>query len=140
METSLFTKRDSYVNRAIQEIIGFEEMLIRVRRQVYLNGKSNATYTNYSRHLAYISLHFKKLPMSLSQNEVDEFLFILLARTNFLSASYFKFTVCSLRMVFKIYNVSGRQIIFPVMKGERKLPVVLSKNEIMRLTSSSIQI
>ena len=52
------------VDRAIRDVPGFEMMYRRFRRNLSVLGRSAGTLEGYGRHLASISLHFGRTPLS----------------------------------------------------------------------------
>ncbi len=120
------------IERAKREVPGFVEHYAKFEEQTIINGYSYSTIFNYSRAVAKISLHFKKSLLDLDPDEVNQFLF-LLAREKKASSSYFKHTVYGLRFFFRLYDMEDRVLKLPSIKADRKLPVVLSSEELKRL-------
>ncbi|RST27395.1 hypothetical protein EIZ47_08385 [Chryseobacterium lacus] len=56
---------------------GFTELLGRFERTVSVLGTSQSTFSNYSRHLAAVSLHFGKIPTELDPEQIHDYLFYL---------------------------------------------------------------
>lgn len=65
-------------------------MLERLQRNVSLLGRSESTFSNYSRHLAAMALHFHCLPTELDPEQVKDYLYTLQKRSDTPSQSYFK--------------------------------------------------
>lgn len=97
--------------------------------------KSDSLVKNYARYLAKISLYFKKLPTEIEPAQINEYLYFLTQERDTPSESYFKFTVFSLRFIYRIYGMEEKRIALPSIKQQKTLPVVLSKDEIKRLLS-----
>jgi integrase len=102
-----------------------------------IEGKSEGTITNYSRHVASMALHFGRIPLDLSVEEVHEYLYALQQRSKTPSQSYFKHTVCGLRYLLKSERLPADHLLLPTIKVDSSLPVVLSKEEVWRLLSSA---
>ncbi len=96
-------------------------------------GRSSSTFENYSRHLASISLHYGQVPTALDPEQVQEYLFILQKRSKTPSQTYFKHTVYGLRSLLKSEGLPYEYLHLPSIRHEKKLPVVLSKQEVWRM-------
>jgi len=97
-----------------------------------IGGYSQSTLFNYSRAVAKVSLYFKKSLLDLDSDEVNQFLYAL-AKDKKASSTYFKHTVYGLRFFFRLYDLEDRVLKLPTVKNDRKLPVVLSSEELKRL-------
>ena len=80
-----------------------------------------------------MALHFKCLPTSLTEAQINDYLYSLQQQHNTPSETYFKHTIYGLRALFKVENISADHIKLPKLKRSNKLPVVLSKSEMKRL-------
>lgn len=125
--------RLSYVNRACEEVTGFKELLQRFRQKISITGRAYSTFINYSRHLAQIAIHYNRLPTLLSINEIEDYLYYIQQKYLSPSDTYFKHTVFSLRFVFRMEGLQEQRIQLPKIKRVKKLPVVLSKHEMVAL-------
>ena len=112
---------------------GFAELYGRLERKISLSGKSPSTLNSYGTHLAKLALHFGCLPTQLEADQIDDYLYLLQRQHNTPSDSYFKFTVYGLRYVFRMEGLRDKHIELPMIKHEKKLPVVLSRQEVKRL-------
>lgn len=99
-------------------------------------GRSESTYRNYAQHVAAIALHFGKTPTELDVEQVQEYLFMLQKRSKTPSQTYFKHTVYGLRFMLKSEGLPYEFLHLPSIKHEKKLPTVLSKEEVWRLFKS----
>lgn len=104
-----------------------------MQQRVSISGKSRSTLDNYTRHLAQIALHFNQLPTDLDIDQINDYLFLIQQRHNTPSDSYFKFSVYGLRFAFRMMGLRDKHIELPSIKHDRKLPVVLSREEVRRL-------
>ena len=93
-------------------------------------GRSPKTYECYSRHLAALALHYGALPTDLDPEQVHEYLFMLQKRSRTPSQTYFKHTVYGLRFLLKSEGLEYGYLRLPQVKADKKLPVVLSKQEV----------
>ncbi len=120
---------------ALSEIIGFKELNYRLERDLILNGKSQKTYKCYIRQIAYLSLHFKKSVLEVSDEQISDYLFELKKKSG-LSESYFKTTVYGLRYLFRLYSREDKLIKLPGIPRKKQLPVILSQQEVKKLLLS----
>jgi integrase/recombinase XerD len=99
-------------------------------------GRSEKTFESYSRNIAAMALHFGKIPTELDLEQVQEYLFLLQKRSKTPSQTYFKHTVYGLRFLLKSEGLPYEYLHLPSIKHEKKLPTVLSKEEVWRLLKS----
>ena len=108
-------------------------MYLKLKRSLELSGKSQSTLTNYARCLAHTALHFKCSPLELDEEQILDYLHVLKSRHKTPSDSFFKHTVYGLRYAYRIYGMKEKQIVLPCIERPKKLPVVLSCNEVKQL-------
>jgi integrase/recombinase XerD len=87
-------------------------------------------------HIATMALHFNCLPTELDEDQITDYLYHLQTKHNTPSETYFKHTVYGLRAIFKMEGITSSHITLPSIKKEKKLPVVLSKEEMRKLLVS----
>ena len=104
-----------------------------MERKISISGKSQSTLDNYARHLAKIALYFNELPTKVASDHISEYLFYLQQKYTSASDSYFKFTVYGLRFAYRMEGLEEKHVALPSIKSEKKLPVVLSRQEVRRL-------
>ncbi len=80
-----------------------------------------------------MALHFGSLPTQLDPEQVKDYLFELQQRSNSPSQSYFKHTVYGLRFLLKTENLPYDHLHLPSIPKEKKLPVILSREEIWKM-------
>lgn len=80
-----------------------------------------------------MALHFNCDPIELDREQVLDYLGYLKTQSKTPSSSYFKHTVYGLSFAYKAMGVSDKGISLPSLKFPKKLPVVLSKQEVRRL-------
>ena len=80
-----------------------------------------------------MALHFNCSPVELDQEQVLDYLHHLKTQSKTPSSSYFKHTVYGLRFAYRVMGISQKQVFLPRLKFPKKLPVVLSHQEIKRL-------
>jgi integrase/recombinase XerD len=120
------------LERAKKEVPDFEKHYSKFEQQVTIGGYSASTLHSYSRAIANVSLYFKKSLLDLDSDEVNQWLFQL-AKDKKASSTYFKHTVYGLRFFYRIHDMEDRIIKLPTVANDRKLPVVLSREELKRL-------
>lgn len=108
----------------------------RFERTISVQGRSNITYQCYSRHVASMALHFGKLPTELDPEQVHDYLFYLQKKSKTPSQTYFKHTVYGLRFLLKSEGLPYEYLALPQIKHEKKVQVVLSKEEVWRMLKS----
>jgi site-specific recombinase XerD len=123
----------TFVERACQAVPGFLELHHFINLKLSVAGRSDSARTNYSRQLAKISLYYGKLPTDIGLDDIDNYLYYAKQRNPKPSDSYFKHTVYSLRFLYRAKGLREKYIYMPSISHPRKLPVVLSKEEVKRM-------
>lgn len=118
---------------ACTKVAGFSDLLAEFQKKISISGKSMSTFKNYARNIAKMALHFEQLPTELDADQINDYLYLLQQEHNTPSDSYFKHSVYGLRFIFRMYGLKDKRIELPSIKKEKKLPVVLSREEIKRL-------
>ena len=121
------------VQSACQEVPGFEVFYQKFLRRMSINDRAESTCKNYSRSLASMALHFNCIPTSIKLDDIEEYLFTLKQKSEQGSDNAMKFTICSLRFAFRMEGMDELRLKLPVIRNKRKLPVVLSKEEMANM-------
>jgi len=121
------------LNQAIQQVEGFDIFYHKVKRKMTIDDKSISTINNYSRYLARLALYFKQVPTEISLDKIEQYLYEQLQVNPEGSRQYFKFTIYSLRYACKVMGTNSLKVALPSVHQYRKLPVVLSKDEVIML-------
>lgn len=108
-------------------------MLQRFERNISILGRAPRTFDNYSRHVAAMALHFQCLPTDLDPEQVKDYLYELQQRSQTPSQTYFKHTVYGLRFLLKTEGLPYQHLHLPEIKKDKKLPVILSREEVWRM-------
>ncbi len=124
------------VQRACQELAGFQNLCHQLEKKILITGKSMSTLNNYMRCVAHLSLHYQVLPTKLTHDQIEDYLYIL--KKKGAAESFFKHTVYGLRFLFRVVGLPDRAIKLPALKNNLKLPVVLSQNEVQELLQAPI--
>jgi len=83
-----------------------------------------------------MALHFNCSPIELDREQVLDYLAYLKTQSKTPSSSYFKHTVYGLSFAYKVMGLTGKGISLPSLTFPKKLPVVLSKQEVKRLLNT----
>jgi len=125
-----FKKENYYtvVDRAHDLVPEFRQNFAQFVERVTIDQCSKSLITNYGRNLAYLALHFGRVPHLVSVDEINTYLYRLTVHEKF-SISYFKQTVFGLRYWFRLFGMDDKALQMPVIKKTETLPTVLSKEE-----------
>lgn len=118
------------LQQACLTVPGYEAFHKKFLRRITIHDRAVSTSNNYGRSLAAIAIHFNRLPTMLTLDEVEEYLYLAKQRYTGDSDNYFKFAICSLRFVFRMEGLDELRLKLPSIRRRRKLPVVLSKEEV----------
>jgi len=124
------------VEQATIAIPGFAEVVKKMTNQVVLKRQSESTLKNYIRRISLISLHFKRLPHEISEEEINDYLVGLARDPKSPSRSSFKHMVYGLRYYFRSLGMNKKAIALPSLKGDTKLPIILNRSELKELFSA----
>ena len=98
-----------------------------------ISGKSESTLRSYCSHLAKLALHFNRVPTQIDPDQITDYLYQVKVDHNTPSDSYFKFTVYGLRFAYRAEGIKDKQLELPEIKHTKKLPVIVSREEMRRL-------
>ena len=135
------TKRvyNTVVSQAKKGVPGFEKSYVKFIEKVTIGQNSKSLIVNYSRSLAYIALHFNKPPHMVSVDEINAYLYRMMTHEQ-CSVTYFKHAVFALRYWFRLFDMEEKAIQMPPIKKEKKLPVVLSRQECKELFKAPVNL
>jgi integrase/recombinase XerD len=120
------------IKRAAALIPAFKEHLNKFEQQVVLGSYSGSTLFNYARSVAGLVLYYGKSPLDLDDEEINSYIYgIRLQDTR--SQTYFKHLIYGLRFFFRMYDREACALKLPSIKESKRLPVVLSREELKRL-------
>jgi len=119
---------NTVLSQAKKGVPGFENSYAKFIEKVTIGQNSKSLIVNYSRSLAYLSLHFNRVPHEISVDEINAYLYRMMVHEQ-CSITYFKHAVFALRYWFRLFNMEEKAIQMPPIKKEKKLPVVLSRQE-----------
>jgi len=78
-------------------------------------------------------LHFNCSPLALDREQVLDYLHYQKGQHKTPSDSFFKHTVYGLRYLYRIYDLPEHRVVLPSIERPKKLPVVLSRQEVRLL-------
>lgn len=87
--------------------------------------------------MASVSLYFGKIPTELDAEQIHDYLFLLQKKSKTPSQTYFKHCVNGLRFLLKSEGLPYDFLRLPLIKHEKKLPVVLSKEEVWAMLQNA---
>lgn len=120
------------LSQAKKGVPGFALAYGKFIEKVTIGQNSKSLIINYSRSLAYIALHFGRVPHQISVEEINAYLYSMMVHEK-CSLTYFKHAVFALRYWFRLFDMEDKAIQMPPIKKEKKLPVVLSRQECKEL-------
>lgn len=103
-----------------------------VTRRFVINGRSNSCVNNYLRQVAKMVIYYGRSPIDLTIDELEDYLFYL-KHTESPSLSSYKHLVYGLRHIYRLCKNTELVLALPKVIYPKKLPVVLSKNEVRKL-------
>lgn len=121
------------VQNACATVPGFADFYKKFVRQMTIKDRAESTWTNYGRSLACLSLHYNCLPTLLSLDQIEEYLYLIKQKNAEGSDSPFKFMICALRFAYRMEGMKELPFKLPAIRRRKKLPVVLSKQEMAAL-------
>lgn len=83
-----------------------------------------------------MALHFDLSPELLTEEQVQDYLFLCKEQHDTPSDSFFKHTIYGLRAAYKVMNLPERRIGLPRIKRQNDLPCVLNKKEVRQLLTA----
>ena len=86
--------------------------------------------------MAAVALYYGKLPTELDQEQRHDYLFYLQKKSKTPSQTYFKHTVYGLRFLLKSEGLPYSFLSLPEIKHEKRVQIVLSKEEVWRMLKS----
>lgn len=133
MEAKTTKKQYSTIlSQAKKGVPGFALAYGKFIEKATIGQNSKSLIINYSRSLAYIALHFGRVPHQISVEEINAYLYSMMVHEK-CSLTYFKHAVFALRYWFRLFDMEDKAIQMPPVKKEKKLPVVLSRQECKEL-------
>jgi len=123
---------NTVVSQAKKGVPGFASAYAKFIEKATIDQSSKSLIVNYSRSLAYVALEFNRVPHEVTVEEINSYLYRMMVHEQ-CSITYFKHAVFALRYWFRLFDMEEKAIQMPPVKKEKKLPVVLSKQECKEL-------
>lgn len=140
MEAKTTTRQyNTVLSQAKKGVPGFALAYGKFIEKTTLAQSSKGLIVNYSRSLAYIALHFGRVPHLVSVEEINAYLYRMMVHEK-CSLTYFKHAVFALRYWFRLFDMEDKAIQMPPIKKEKKLPVVLSRQECKELFKAPVSL
>lgn len=108
-------KHDTVVEQARRCVTGFADGYQFFLEQVNVLQLSRGLLTNYGRSIAYVAIHFNRLPHHVSVEELNAY-FYRSTEVEGRSLSYFKHAVFGLRFWFRMYGMDDHALKLPSIK------------------------
>ncbi len=80
-----------------------------------------------------MALRFHEVPIRLTPEQIQTYLYEAITLSPTPSNSFFKLTVYALRFSFRVFGMDARMVELPKIAREKKLPVVLNRSEVRRI-------
>lgn len=119
-------------SEACNKVDGFRTMGEEFIRKLVINGKSKSTHENYLRQMSKLALYYKRTPLEIDVDELEEYLYYLIQRDTDAQSSY-KHLVYGLRKLYYLFGQEPLLVGLPKINRSKRLPVVLSKQEVKEL-------
>ncbi len=108
----------------------------RFSEDLQLRNYAPGTVRMYVEHVSRLALHFQRSPADLTEEKVRSYL-VYLVRERRYSWSHYIVTVCALRFLYRVtLNKDWPLKHVPYAKRPKKLPSVLSRDEVVRLLAN----
>ena len=114
---------------------GFKSMAEEFKRKLIINGKSKSTHENYLRQMAKLSIYYLRTPLQLEVDEMEEYLYSLIINGTDAQSS-FKHLVYGLRKLYRLFGMEELELALPKINRSKKLPIVMSKQEVKLLLNA----
>ena len=122
--------RQSYLEQACLQVSEFKTLSQRFVRKYTIEGKSSSCIKNYLMQISKMVIHYQCSPLELSKDQLEEYLYFLLQKTDSPSLSSFKHLVYGLKRFYEIFKNEDLRLALPSIEGSKALPVVFSQEEI----------
>lgn len=123
----------SIIQHACDSIPEFRQKYEKFFKELTVQQYSSQTISGYCYQLSAICSHFQKVPEALTEDDCRNYFSMLLSRQPSPGISKFKHTVYSLRCYRKMMHLPDLLLSLPRIRTQKKLPVVLSCQEIRLL-------
>jgi len=122
-------------SEACNSVSGFQKMGEEFVRKLVINNRARSTHENYLRQMSKLALYYKRTPLDIDVNELEEYLYFLIQKDTD-SRSSFKHLVYGLRKLYQLFDKEELNLALPIINKPNKLPVVLAKEDIKNLLNT----
>ncbi len=119
-------------SEACTKVDGFRTMGEEFIRKLVINGRSKSTHENYLRQMSKLALYYKRTPLEIEVDELEEYLYYLIQRDTDSQSSY-KHLIYGLRKLYYLFGQESLLVGLPKISRQKRLPVVLSIREVKEL-------
>ena len=119
-------------SEACNKVDGFRTMGEEFIRKLVINGRSKSTHENYLRQMSKLALYYKRTPLEIEVDELEEYLYYLIQRDTDAQSSY-KHLIYGLRKLYYLFGQESLLVGLPKISRQKRLPVVLSIREVKEL-------
>lgn len=126
-------------SQACNKVDGFRAMGEEFKRKLIINGRSKSTHENYLRQIAKLALYYKKNPLVIDIDELEEYLYYLMQKNTDALSSY-KHLVYGLRKLYFLFDKEELLLKLPKIGRPKKLITVLSQQETKELLKAPVHI
>ncbi|OEF99176.1 hypothetical protein BHF71_09850 [Vulcanibacillus modesticaldus] len=111
-------------------------LLKEMNNRLELKGYSTKTRKSYLGHITRLTIHYQSHPIELSQEKIQKYLLHLINEEK-KSNSYVNQAISAIKFLYQeVFNKSKPILNLPRPKKERKLPDILSKEEVLQILNS----
>jgi integrase/recombinase XerD len=125
--------KTNLVNQASIKFPQFQHRLKQVHQLLIIQDLSERTFQNYTPQLAKVVLEFGCMPEELSDDQLQGFLYKVSVNDRIQGWSSKKMLICALRFYFRAIGQPGRALILPRNKTDKRIPKVLSEQQIKQV-------
>ena len=123
------------LDKAIEAVPGYGNRISLFTKKLRLAQYADSTIYSYRLKISQAVLYLQKLPDKFTQEDIDDYLLMLLERNHY-STSHFKHTVFGLKDYYKYMGLNEpKGLVLPKVRKPKKLPRVLSQDQVKRLIS-----
>ncbi len=130
--SSVKKQYNTVVSQAKKGVPGFAIAYAKFIEKTTIDQSSKSLIVNYSRSLAILPFTSTVRHIFIDVEEINAYLYRMMVHEQ-CSLTYFKHAVFALRYWFRLFDMEDKAIQMPPVKKEKKLPVVLSKQECKEL-------
>ena len=124
---------NTYLDKAIEVVPKFGDRISLFTKKLRLAQYADSTIYNYRLKISQAALYLKKLPDKFTQEDIDDYLTMLLDRNSY-SISHFKHTIFGLKDYYKYMDLKEPGgLVLPRVRKSKRLPRVLSQEQTKRL-------